>query len=79
MNSVFVPDGDVDLNLWRAKHADHFFSEQHVSESKFAAYFGSKDLGCRLWIPAAGSARDEMNARASKNARPSSLNTKQKE
>jgi hypothetical protein len=66
--SVNVPEGDVDITQWKAKHADHFASPQHVSQSKFAEFFGSKDLGCRLWIPAAGEARNEMNAKAQSEA-----------
>jgi hypothetical protein len=66
--SLVVPDGDVDIVLWKAKHADHFASNQHVSKSKFAEFFGSRDLGCRLWIPAAGKDRDEMRKKAESEA-----------
>lgn len=64
MNSVQVPDDDAlermgGLAEWKRRHADHYFSEGHVSDSKFAAYFGSFDKGCKLHIPMAGSLRAE--------------------
>lgn len=60
-NTVNVPDGNVDLALWREKHAYHYATNAHVSDSPFAAYFGSVDHGCRAHIPPAGPARDEIN------------------
>ena len=63
---VSVPDEDVDLRAWREKHAYHFASNQHVSQSPFAAYFGSYDRGTYLHIPPAGVQRDEMRAKAEK-------------
>lgn len=65
---VIPPDGDVDLALWKAKHAHHFASPAHVSNSPFRDYFGSRDQGCRAHIPAAGKERDEMNRQAEKAA-----------
>lgn len=53
---------------WRAKHNAHFSSPEHVSDSAFAEFFGSVDHGCRLHIPAAGKERDEMNAKAERDA-----------
>lgn len=65
---VVPPDGDVDLVLWKAKYAFHYATNQHVSESPFKDYFGSKDHGCRLHIPPAGKDRDDMNRATEKEA-----------
>ena len=53
-----IPDEDVDLHLWREKHADHFSTNEHVSVSKFQEFWGTRDLGMRLHIPAAGKERE---------------------
>lgn len=58
---MFIPDEDVNLNEWRAKHADHFASPEHVSKSKFRQFWGSVDLGTRLHIEPAGERRDAEN------------------
>lgn len=58
---MFIPDGDVDLNQWKSQHADHFATNQHVSQSKFREFHGSIDLGTRLHIEPAGSRRDADN------------------
>ena len=52
---MMVPEEDVVLNDYRQKHGDHFASPQHVSQSKFKEFFGSRDLGLKIHIPAAGS------------------------
>lgn len=65
---VVVPDGDVDLVLWKSRYATHFAGNQHVSESPFREYFGSVDRGCRLHIPPAGPERDKMNRQMEREA-----------
>jgi hypothetical protein len=55
-NRVIVPSDDTYIRKggnvwWRALHADHFESNEHVSESKFAEFWGSVDLGAFLHIP----------------------------
>jgi hypothetical protein len=65
---VIPPDGDVDLALWKAKHAYHYASPAHVSDSPFRDYFGSKDLGCRAHIPPAGPERLAADRKAEQEA-----------
>lgn len=66
--TVVPPDENVDLGQWRDKYAQHFASNEHVSLSPFKDFFGSKDCGCRLHIPAAGKERDDMNRKAEQEA-----------
>ena len=77
--SVHVPDDQDFLRnggipWWRALHGDHFASPQHVSDSKFAEFFGSVDHGCRLHIPAAGKDRDDMNRAVERDAQAKRCN-----
>jgi hypothetical protein len=65
---VVPPEGDISIPEFKTKYAFHFDTNQHVSESPFAAYFGSTDHGTRLHIPAAGKDRDDMNRAIEKDA-----------
>jgi hypothetical protein len=46
----------------------HIASNVHVSQSEYAIFFGSKDLGCRLHIPAEGPERRAMKRAEEKAA-----------
>ena len=67
---VHAPEEDrnFDLVAWKTRHSYHYETNQHVSLSPFAHYFGSLDHGCRLHIPPAGPERDKMNVAIEKDA-----------
>lgn len=60
-------DKDFDIHEFKRKHNAHFRSPEHVSKSKFAEFFGSRDLGTKLHFPAAGTERDKVTKSEQKN------------
>jgi hypothetical protein len=68
-HSIVIPDdADFDPRRWKEKYNDHFSTNEHVSTSRFAEFFGSRDLGLKLHIPPAGDQRNEMLAAEQKTA-----------